>query len=401
MISSFNQDRICNCKKSNCLKLYCDCFAAGAYCTAERCNCVECLNNFQFEDQRRSAILSTLDRNPNAFRSKIVNNQREDLYSHQKGCHCKRSNCLKKYCECFQGGIYCSETCRCKLCQNYLGSEIFNQFSQDELVNNNNSSDELSNDEDSSSNKSSDTITPISSASNNTNRSLSEIENILNVDNLGEICKSILSSALTMNAALCHQSSSRDAAVDTGNGNDYDNDINSIDYPMTKRPKFGDTDSSTIGTIDMNSGARSTGSRDSKSLNILESFGSCFYEIVNSHVMKGSSASDGNDTGIDAGLEFQLECSEPSPPDSDIHCLEETTDTGDAGISDPGSSLLHVTVSASTSTRSSTGTSAIMGTSQNPRNELELEKVDCPAPALASLPNPSQLGLVTAIETKK
>ncbi len=33
----------CNCKKSKCLKLYCDCFAAGLGCAPD-CNCFSCEN---------------------------------------------------------------------------------------------------------------------------------------------------------------------------------------------------------------------------------------------------------------------------------------------------------------------------------------------------------------------
>lgn len=60
----------CNCKKSKCLKLYCDCFAAGELCGPE-CNCCNCHNNEDHNDERNNAILSVLDRNPTAFRPKI------------------------------------------------------------------------------------------------------------------------------------------------------------------------------------------------------------------------------------------------------------------------------------------------------------------------------------------
>lgn len=136
----------CNCKKSKCLKLYCECFASGGYCD-ENCNCLDCANTQATEDARQQAIAARLEKNPNAFKPKIeatiavatpvggqslttpakggnafttpvqrnraLRGTQNMKKMHKHGCHCKKSACQKKYCECFQAGVPCGDNCRC------------------------------------------------------------------------------------------------------------------------------------------------------------------------------------------------------------------------------------------------------------------------------------------------
>ncbi|XP_063904049.1 protein lin-54 homolog isoform X2 [Zophobas morio] len=110
----------CNCTKSQCLKLYCDCFANGEFCYM--CNCMNCYNNLDNEDHRQRAIKTCLERNPNAFRPKIGKAKDvsgdSSVRKHTKGCNCKRSGCLKNYCECYEAKIACSNNCKCVGCRN-------------------------------------------------------------------------------------------------------------------------------------------------------------------------------------------------------------------------------------------------------------------------------------------
>jgi len=43
---------------------------------------------------------------------------------HARGCHCKKSFCVKKYCECYFAGVYCGANCKCENCRNYQGYSL-------------------------------------------------------------------------------------------------------------------------------------------------------------------------------------------------------------------------------------------------------------------------------------
>lgn len=125
----------CNCTKSQCLKLYCDCFANGEFCSG--CNCTNCSNSLSKEKERQKAISQCLERNPEAFRPKIgkLSIKLSDSIErrHTKGCNCKRSGCLKNYCECYEAKILCSNLCKCCGCKNY--EESFERKSLMQLAN--------------------------------------------------------------------------------------------------------------------------------------------------------------------------------------------------------------------------------------------------------------------------
>ena len=80
------------------------------------------------EKERQKAISLCLERNPEAFRPKIGKAVKASLGEpapdsierrHTKGCNCKRSGCLKNYCECYESKILCSNLCKCCGCKNY------------------------------------------------------------------------------------------------------------------------------------------------------------------------------------------------------------------------------------------------------------------------------------------
>lgn len=111
-------------------------------CT-DMCSCVKCNNNensIASIRERSKVIVSALERNPNAFRPKQAGTvgtatittgagsfdsvTKMKTPAESKGCNCKKSQCLKKYCECFNATLYCNpKTCNCRDCKNFKGNE--------------------------------------------------------------------------------------------------------------------------------------------------------------------------------------------------------------------------------------------------------------------------------------
>ncbi|CAI9289377.1 unnamed protein product [Lactuca saligna] len=117
--------RRCKCKKTKCLKLYCDCFSAGFYCY-EACSCKECFNLRDYEDEVQESRECIEERNPLAFSPKIHSLEGGDklmpnVQKHRKGCICKKSMCMHRYCECYKGKVGCWSNCRCEGCKNVHG----------------------------------------------------------------------------------------------------------------------------------------------------------------------------------------------------------------------------------------------------------------------------------------
>ncbi|KAL4457755.1 hypothetical protein ABPG75_012620 [Micractinium tetrahymenae] len=113
------EQRPCNCKRSMCLKMYCECFAAGGFC-APCCSCLNCSNTPADVAAVQAARDVVLAKNPRAFDVKVTAAE-----GHKRGCRCKRSKCLKKYCECFHAGARCNpDVCQCEDCRNTDGDAL-------------------------------------------------------------------------------------------------------------------------------------------------------------------------------------------------------------------------------------------------------------------------------------
>lgn len=84
---NYNDSRsTCKCKKSQCLKLYCDCFQSGRMCDPNLCECVSCMNTEEYDGpngKRTQAIDECMTKNPKAFEKRQK--------SIDEGCGCKKN----------------------------------------------------------------------------------------------------------------------------------------------------------------------------------------------------------------------------------------------------------------------------------------------------------------------
>jgi len=109
----------CNCKKSRCVKRYCECFAQGKFCTPQ-CQCLDdCINtntpeNIQLIEQYRE---STRRRHAevDVIAAAAVG---ASAVAQVVTCNCVKSNCQKNYCQCYQAGMQCVAGCKCVDCLN-------------------------------------------------------------------------------------------------------------------------------------------------------------------------------------------------------------------------------------------------------------------------------------------
>jgi len=90
--------------------------------------CSDCRNDGLHEQERMMAVRAIRLNSKEAFKGTDLTIDEQVVTTPKgstktvRGCRCKRSKCLKKYCECFGVGLKCGENCICEDCMN--GNEM-------------------------------------------------------------------------------------------------------------------------------------------------------------------------------------------------------------------------------------------------------------------------------------
>ena len=74
-MSMLKKTHHCNCRKTKCLKLYCECFAIGELCD-QSCSCHDCSNICE-SYHRSNKIEQILNKDPEAFNSILASSEKK------------------------------------------------------------------------------------------------------------------------------------------------------------------------------------------------------------------------------------------------------------------------------------------------------------------------------------
>jgi hypothetical protein len=132
--SFYKKDKpFCYCTKTQCIKKYCECFANNKYCID--CHCQNCANKL-------------IEINP--LQKNMINVLENENETNKTICTCTKSNCIKKYCECYKQGKKCNKKCRCINCinkdpinnkDNFINNNINKNKTNNNIINKNNNSE--------------------------------------------------------------------------------------------------------------------------------------------------------------------------------------------------------------------------------------------------------------------
>mmetsp|Transcript_32849 Transcript_32849/g.75627 ORF Transcript_32849/g.75627 Transcript_32849/m.75627 type:complete len:162 (+) Transcript_32849:1189-1674(+) len=107
------------CTTNPCVYLH---FGQAEVCNTESCSCVACGNDSIYNRGREHAVMVALSRSTSAFaQSRPTKRERREAKmesTNLRVCHCRKSRCVKKYCDCFFVGVRCNSRCQCLDCSN-------------------------------------------------------------------------------------------------------------------------------------------------------------------------------------------------------------------------------------------------------------------------------------------
>ena len=118
----------CTCKKTKCIKKYCECYSNGVFCY--NCKCENCENKpFYMDNNIKNS--NNINININKKEEEEINENKNSKQSIDNNmdnndnnikkliiCTCSKSGCNKNYCECFKAKVKCNNKCRCIKCLN-------------------------------------------------------------------------------------------------------------------------------------------------------------------------------------------------------------------------------------------------------------------------------------------